>query len=77
MGDTSRASEGGRRVDARVVVGVVVLIALIAFVVQNTERVGFNFLVFDFTAPLWLMLTITVMLALLVGYLVGRRSTRD
>jgi uncharacterized integral membrane protein len=74
MGEASRGN-GGRRVDARTVIGVLVLLGLLAFVLQNTYRVPFNFLIFDFTAPLWLMLTITLMLALLVGYLIGRRST--
>jgi uncharacterized integral membrane protein len=75
MGD----GEGGgrsRRIDARAVIGVLVLVGLLAFVFQNTNRVGFNFLIFDFTAPLWLMLGVTVLLAMGVGFLLGRRSRR-
>jgi uncharacterized integral membrane protein len=75
MGD--RDSGGGsRRIDARAVIGVLVLVGLLAFVFQNTNRVGFNFLIFDFTAPLWLMLGVTVLLSMGLGFLLGRRSRR-
>ncbi|WP_208028941.1 lipopolysaccharide assembly protein LapA domain-containing protein [Rhabdothermincola sediminis] len=64
------------QVDARLVGGAVILLALLAFVGQNREEVPFTFLFLQFTAPLWLMLAGTVVLALLVGFLAGRRSRR-
>jgi uncharacterized integral membrane protein len=66
----------GKQIDARLVGGGVILLALVAFVGQNREEVPFTFLFLQFTAPLWLMLAGTVVLALLVGFLAGRRSRR-
>lgn len=65
-----------KQLDARLVGGAVILLGLVAFVGQNREEVPFTFLFLEFNAPLWLMLAGTVVLALLVGFLAGRRSRR-
>lgn len=76
MGDKVERHGVGRKIDARLVIGLVILLALIAFVVQNRLDVALSFLFLEFTAPLWLMLAATVVLSLVVGYLAGRRSRR-
>jgi len=64
--------------DGRLIVGAIVLVFLLIFVFQNTDDTPLNFLFFEFTAPLWLMLAITVVVSLGVGFLVGRRrGTRN
>jgi uncharacterized integral membrane protein len=69
--------EGRSHVDGRLVVGAIVLVLLVVFIAQNTEDAQLHFLFFDFTASLWLMLTITVVLSLGVGFLLGRRARRS
>ncbi len=68
---------GGRGVDSRLIVGGIVLVALLIFVFQNTDETPLTFLFFDFTAPLWLMLAITVAISLGSGFLLGRRRRRE
>lgn len=76
MANDDVPAKDGRRIDSRVVVGIVVLVVLLVFVFQNTEETPLHFLFFDFSAPLWLMLGLTVLLSLGVGYLLGRRRRR-
>jgi len=73
-----RAGGGGYgKLIAAGVIGVLILI----FIVQNTASVAFNFLFFDFTWPVWLMLVITLALGFLGGLLLGaflrRRKRRE
>ena len=49
-----------------IIAGVVVILIAI-FVAQNTEDIEFEFLVFNFTLPLWLVLVIVFALGALVG----------
>jgi uncharacterized integral membrane protein len=53
-------------------------IGLIAFIVQNTDDVSFDWLFWTFTAPLWLMLLITALVAFVIGQfaLMWRRHRR-
>jgi uncharacterized integral membrane protein len=72
------AQRQARGVDGRLVVGGIVLVLLLVFVFQNTYDTALNFLFFEFTAPLWLMLAITVVISLGIGFLLGRRrGSRD
>lgn len=65
--DAVEHTEEGRRVPiALIVVGVLVVAAAI-FVAQNTDEVGFEFLGFDFGAPLWLMLVAVFLLGAVAG----------
>jgi uncharacterized integral membrane protein len=57
---------------ARVVLGVVVgalAVAVGAFVAQNRHQVKLTWLVWGFSWPLWLLLVVTIGLALLAGQL--------
>jgi uncharacterized integral membrane protein len=51
-----------------VVLGVVLLVVLI-FVLQNTEKVQFSFLFWDFDLALWVMFVITLVGGVLLGML--------
>jgi len=58
-------------VDGRLVGLVAAAAALAAFVVQNTDDVRIDWLVFDVNLPLWLALLITAVLGTLISNLAG------
>jgi uncharacterized integral membrane protein len=66
-------------ISAGAVALVLLVLALLAFVVQNTEDVQFNWLMIELTMPLWLALVITAVLGALIanlgGWMLRRRST--
>jgi uncharacterized integral membrane protein len=55
----------------RLIVLVVAALALLAFVVQNTNDVRFNWLMIEVTMPLWLALVIAAVLGAIVANLAG------
>lgn len=60
---------------ARKLVGpAIIAVAVLLFVVQNPDENQFSYLVFDFSAPLWLMLAVTALLGVIIGWFLGRRS---
>jgi len=74
-------AEGNRDrgpIGAMVALGVLV-VALLAFVFQNTDDVQFNWLMIEITMPLWLALVIAAvggaLIANLGGWLLRRRSS--
>jgi uncharacterized integral membrane protein len=60
----------------RVVGGVIAILALL-FVFQNTESGVFNFLFFDFSAPLWLWLLGIFAAGFATGWLFKGRRARN
>lgn len=52
---------------------VLLTIAALLFVVQNTETVRFNFLWFEFRWPLWIMLVAFMAIGVVVFYAAARR----
>ena len=58
--------------------GGVLLALLLAFILQNRETISFSFLFWHFSAPLWLMLVITALVAFVIGQfaLMWRRHRR-
>ena len=69
--------------DSRLNLGVIGLaaaaIALLAFVVQNTEDATFNWLFIEITMPLWLALVIAAVLGAVIanlgGWMMRRRKS--
>ena len=59
-----------RRLVTRVVVGLVVVVLVILFVVQNSERVETTFVFFDVTTRLWVGLVVALVLGALLGQVV-------
>ena len=49
----------------------VMLVLLIVFMVQNTERVGVSFLLWDLTWPVWLLVLGAALLGAIVLYGLG------
>lgn len=77
--------ESGRglrvRLNAQLVVGVLLAAAVLAFVFQNTDDTPVNWLFFEVTQPLWVVLLATGVLSIAAGELVGsavrRRRRKD
>ena len=59
----------GFTLNGRVIVLVLAAVALLAFVVQNTNDVRFNWLMIEVTMPLWLALVIAAVLGAVVANL--------
>ena len=78
MADEEVVEEGRQRTGIGTVVGAaVVAIALIAFIVQNTDEVRMQWLFVDRTAPLWVVIVIAAvagaLLSEVLGWLMRRR----
>jgi uncharacterized integral membrane protein len=60
-----------------IIAGLIAL-ALLAFVLQNTESVTLHWLFWSFSWPLWLLLVVTIVLSLVAGQimLMWRRHRR-
>jgi uncharacterized integral membrane protein len=70
-------SKGGEKSKVPLIVAWAILaVAAIAFVVQNHDRVSFQFLFFDFRWPLWTMLVVFFLLGLVTGLIVARRPKK-
>jgi uncharacterized integral membrane protein len=77
--NTSQGRSQGSGMGTGYLVGMVVLgAALLAFIVQNTNTVSFDWLFWSFEAPLWLVLVITALLSFVIGQfaLMWRRHRR-
>jgi len=57
----------GRKFNLRIAIGVVVLVLGLVLIGQNTDQVTINFLMFDITTWLWLVLTVMFILGMLLG----------
>lgn len=51
----------------------IIAIAALLFVLQNTEETRFNFLWFEFRWPLWIMLIVFMLAGAIVDYGISRR----
>lgn len=66
--DDRPATEEGRRVSAGLVALAVAGAALVVFMVQNTERQRVEFLAWDLTIALWLLVLASAAAGALVGW---------
>lgn len=73
--------EAGQRRSAALVLAGIIIIAVTIFIAQNTEEIGFDFLTFTFTMPLWLMMVLMLVAGALIGqvvmYVRRRRKQAD
>ena len=79
MTSTSPQAASTRRrarpaVRAGQVVAALIVVVAVVFIVQNRDRVSVNLFTIDVTAPVWLILTIMVLLGTAVGYLLRGRK---
>ncbi|MDP2014781.1 MAG: LapA family protein [Actinomycetota bacterium] len=57
----------GRKFNLRIAIGIVVLVVAVIVIAQNTEDATLNFLSWDISMPLWLVLTIMFVLGMFLG----------
>ena len=78
MSQQQPTPQGGSRLSGGAIVSLSGLAVLLIFIVQNTEDVRFNFLVFHFTWPLWLYTIVTAVVGAFVWFGLGviRRHRR-
>ncbi|MFM9376105.1 LapA family protein [Gordonia sp. VNK21] len=55
----------------------ILVILAIIFIAQNTNRANFTVFWVDISSPVWLMLTITAIVGVLVGWYVGRYRGKE
>ncbi|GAA4662470.1 LapA family protein [Gordonia humi] len=55
---------------------IVLVIVAIVFILTNTNRAPLTILWVDINSPLWLTLTVTVLVGFVVGWFVGRRQKK-
>ena len=76
MADDQRTGRDSRELAGWIAAGLL-LLGLLAFVLQNSRKVRVEWLFWDLTLPLWLLVTLTAVagaaLARVVGRLVRRR----
>lgn len=77
--ETELRAEPERRSRAGLIAFALVVVALVVFVVQNTPDVEVTWLVFDATAPLWLVIIVSAVAGALLSEIAAfaiRRSRR-
>ena len=57
-------------ITARGIIAVVVIAAMALFIFQNTQSVPFNFLFIDFQIPVWLLISISFVLGMVLDNVV-------
>jgi uncharacterized integral membrane protein len=72
-GTNDDAHDGSGVSGKQIGVGLVV-VALVVFVLQNTQTTTITMLLFDVSFPLWLVLAGTILLSVGVGYFIGSRG---
>ena len=71
------AADSGRNRTPLLVAWAILAVAGAAFVAQNTTRVAFEFLFFDFRWPLWVMLVVFFALGTLTGLIIAWRRGKS
>ncbi len=69
-GSVSRDKESDGR--TRWIVAGVIVVLLLIFVAQNSEKAHINFLFFDHDAAVWFVIVVSAVLGFVAGWLVGR-----
>lgn len=65
------AEETSRSISPTVVIGAILAVALAVFVFQNSHEVPVEVFFWDFSGPLWLVLLVTILVALVMIELIG------
>lgn len=74
--DDLQREDGKSHVDGKLVVGGILAVALLLAVVQNTGDTPVNFLFWEVSAPLWIVLLVTAGIAIVIWELVTATRRR-
>jgi uncharacterized integral membrane protein len=75
--DQRPPARGRTATTARLVAGLVLLVVIVAFAVDNRDDVRVGWVIGDGSAPLVLVLVVTAAVGALVGWLLLHRPTRN
>ncbi|MFC7345011.1 DUF1049 domain-containing protein [Saccharopolyspora griseoalba] len=64
-----------RAVPARVWLGLALLVVAVGFILQNRSDTRIEIFTLSISAPLWLILVVSVVVGVLIGLLLRRRRT--
>lgn len=67
---------GGSTVNAKPIIGVLILVGVLFFVFQNTEDVNLTWTFFEFEMALWVYTLLMFGLGILMGWALHLRRTR-
>ena len=67
---------GDRTVSIKVIIGLLILVGITFFVVQNTQDVAFTWLFFRFEMPLWGLTLVLFIAGLLMGWALHLRRAK-
>jgi lipopolysaccharide assembly protein A len=73
MSDRDVRSSEERGVTPKMVVSAVLLVAVIAFVLDNTDKVQIGYVFGESDIPLIIVLLVVLVVGMFVGYVAGRR----
>jgi uncharacterized integral membrane protein len=71
----SPAAEGWRPTKKQIIAAIIVVVALV-FIFQNTRTGHFNFLWFDFRAPVWIWMVLNFAAGVGIGLLIASRRAK-
>ncbi len=60
----------------RILPPVLVVVALVLFVVQNSDEVAFSWLFLDMTGPLWVVIIVAALAGYVLNAVMGRQSRK-
>ena len=66
--EQKRPFDGEGQISWRVIVGIVVAALAVVFILQNTEKVDIDFLVFSFEVGMWFGLLLAFVFGVIVGW---------
>jgi lipopolysaccharide assembly protein A len=73
MSDRDVRSSEERGVTPKMVVSAVLLVAVVAFVLDNTDKVQIGYVFGESDIPLIIVLLVVLVVGMFVGYVAGRR----
>jgi len=74
-GNAVAGNQGGQNTARLVAIGILV-VAVGAFIIQNTQNITVKWLFMEFEGGLWLMLLIVAAIGVAIGYFIGRSRTK-
>lgn len=77
MGATDGRKGASSMLTGRNIAGGIIVLVLLLFVLQNRNETKLSLLFWDITSGLWILVTITAVLAFASGFLFGRSAGRS
>ena len=76
MNDETPAPSSSKGISGELIAGVVLAVAVLLLVFQNTRKARVEWLFFEWTAQLWVVLLVTSVIGIVAAELIGRAIRR-